>query len=553
MGGFGKGPIRVSSVGGSTHIDQFGFDGNLPTGLDFVQSDEVFVAVQQQMHTAEIAGDEDLQRKIYKHKQLTYLALWGIMTESNTNKPGYKDPHYGVITEYGCWCLPSQYNNFTAGHGEPIDAIDSACHDRNRCSRCAVGEFEDCSATTGYSFEAVENMDGSRVIKCTDPEGSCGRSLCECDSAFVNTLSTFYPDWNAENSFYRYDGSSKFDRKTKCHVAGQPLPAAPVVVAPEPVEIAIAPKPVSPIKKETNNVFDYFTFDSDADNTESDDGYGTYESALYGQYDGDYSNYYEDQGLVNDDDEDDVPAAPVAAAQVQPAVVPAAPAPAAPAPSPVKPASPVVQAVVQAEPEEQNTASLFDYFDTPEVDASDIAYDDNVKFNHLTGKWEIIPENDAIYDHYTWDDIEEHPDLEWVKDSYRYFTDEQISAMPSLRMNTNEGEDGHGLGLDSAIEAVKIVAGNDWRGGFINPDTGFVDIDHSDYDQVNSAYNSVDYDGNVFDHNSNLLENPTETCCGVYPRRFPYVASTNKQCCKYGTFNPLTHSCCDERITSGQC
>lgn len=44
-------------------------------------------------------------------------------------------------------------------------------------------------------------------------------------------------------------------------------------------------------------------------------------------------------------------------------------------------------------------------------------------------------------------------------------------------------------------------------------------------------------------------------CCGVYPKRKPFVVTPARQCCGYDTFNSATHDCCDgERIADpGAC
>jgi len=36
----------------------------------------------------------------------------------------------------------------------------------------------------------------------------------------------------------------------------------------------------------------------------------------------------------------------------------------------------------------------------------------------------------------------------------------------------------------------------------------------------------------------------SKSCCGIYPKRFPYGVTANRQCCVTKTYNPATKNCC---------
>ena len=172
-----------------------------------------------------------------KHKQLSYMVLYRILGEpENTQKPVF-----GVISQYGCWCLPQSNSNFTAGYGQPIDDIDKMCRHRAFCVRCATQtDFVDieCSPKSGYKFKGDVNIvTGKREILCEDPVGSCKHSICSCDKALADDIfEVGLERWNADNSVYPYGDSETFNRADSCNnVVKVSTTVKPVVIATEEV------------------------------------------------------------------------------------------------------------------------------------------------------------------------------------------------------------------------------------------------------------------------------------------------------------------------------
>lgn len=543
---------------GTTDFNEYNFEGSLPSDFTFINfvEDEVYNIIKQQEITAENANDINLQQKIYKHKQLSFTALWSITSPKNSQETSFTNPDFGVITEYGCWCMPSMYNDFTIGHGTPVDLIDKACRDRARCTKCAISEFKNCQATSGYSFQAYTDSMGRRGITCDEnTSDSCQKALCQCDAAFVETLGSEYKNYNKD-----YDRHN-FNRNSGCHSSSsssnvseesqsntspgsvnQPVSQPISQPVSNPVDPPIVPIN-APVSQQSNNPYHYqnppsqpdtqptvthndnsnsYNYDDNSNYETYDNYYGPYNSLNlndnYGDaYDNSYNSYndYNINNYSNDNAYD------------------------------------------TGYNNQYDSSSFLDYFNTEQNDPTqdNPDYDINEIFNHLSGNWEELQPNDPIYDQYTWDDPEEMVDTQWTSESYEHFSNSDIDQIKTSYMNKNDV----GLGLeDEAI--VRRLTGS-WTGEYIEPPISsssnintLTNIDHTNYNQVNDYYSSssdqndfIDYD--IYD--SNLLEEPLETCCGVYPKRYPFVESSSVMCCKYGTYNPLTHSCCGEHVLDG--
>lgn len=109
-------------------------------------------------------------------------------------------PLFGKFCFYGCYCFAKGPKELLidAGNGKPMDGADNACRQHLQCHSCTKIDFEDkCNVSDGYAFEAKEDeVTGIRWIKCLNNEGSCKRSICECDKALAYDLSDAEGEWN---------------------------------------------------------------------------------------------------------------------------------------------------------------------------------------------------------------------------------------------------------------------------------------------------------------------------------------------------------------------
>lgn len=223
----------------NTVIKKGGFSGKFKgETFESVEGDDpVWRLLESHAEAAKSANDVELVDAIRKHKQLSYMVLYRILGEAeNTQKPVF-----GLISQYGCWCLPQSNSNFTAGYGQPIDDIDKMCRHRAFCVRCATQtDFVDieCSPKSGYKFKGDVNIvTGKREILCEDPVGSCKHSICSCDKALADDIfEVGLERWNADNSVYPYGDSETFNRADSCNnVVKVSTTVKPVVIATEEV------------------------------------------------------------------------------------------------------------------------------------------------------------------------------------------------------------------------------------------------------------------------------------------------------------------------------
>lgn len=508
-------------------FNRFNFDGSIPETFDFATvNDPVFQAMSSHEITALNSGDNKLYEKVYKHKQLTYISLWSASSPKNkiTGKEKYENPSYGLITEYGCWCLPNQYSNFTAGYGTPLDKIDTACRDRSLCARCATSEFSHCDATNGYQFETFQDISGKRGIKCDkNPINSCQRALCECDAAFVDSVGDNYLNWDEKLSA----NSGKFDRKASC--GANPHVTTTTKITTITTTTTTTKTPATEVVAD-----DYFDWMKDDASTFDASDYSN--SDYYENYD--ESESENDYGFIEYEDEKPENLPEIAAVSVN---------------------QPTFSAQSQSEDnkpsEQQNFEDLFgDYagIDSDLIDADSESEsggmpDHNLVFNPLTGKWEQLLEDDIIYDQFNYDDVSEQHDGD--VSHYLYFPPHVVSR---LKVSS--------IGDSVDQTAVKEVH-SEWSGKLLNVNKH----DPNDYSSVHDYYynfddvdagqadNSSQNRGIFSEHQENLQEihHNSQTCCGEYPRRFPYHASPEKKCCRFGTFNPKTHSCCGDHVLLG--
>lgn len=128
-------------------------------------------------------------------------------------------PMFGKFAYYGCWCFPEGSLDLGAGYGEPVDEIDRTCKKQNQCHRCASMKFgkSECPASSEYKFRGIEDeVTKKRYVVCLDDEGTCGRSLCECDKQLAETIAGLEFEW--ETDYHAKWGN--FDRPEVCRTPG---------------------------------------------------------------------------------------------------------------------------------------------------------------------------------------------------------------------------------------------------------------------------------------------------------------------------------------------
>jgi hypothetical protein len=129
-------------------------------------------------------------------------------------------PLFGKFCFYGCHCFSKGPMHLLedAGNGAPLDAADTSCRSHGRCHYCAQKDFgeEKCSVTRPYSFSAKQDaVTGVRFIECRNTEGSCKRSICECDKALAYDLADNENTWN----ILHHQRWGQFDQEANCRSA----------------------------------------------------------------------------------------------------------------------------------------------------------------------------------------------------------------------------------------------------------------------------------------------------------------------------------------------
>lgn len=134
-------------------------------------------------------------------------------------------PILGKYVYYGCYCFSDAQYQLDAGHGKPVDAIDSACKRFQQCYACVKKDFVEekqqanCDGTgRSYKFKGiVDPVTGQKQILCLNAEGSCKRAICECDKKLAEELSGLEFKWNIVNH-QRWGG---FNKDNQCSGFGQ--------------------------------------------------------------------------------------------------------------------------------------------------------------------------------------------------------------------------------------------------------------------------------------------------------------------------------------------
>lgn len=131
--------------------------------------------------------------------------------------------------DYGCWCsrvtqlvAASSAEKSETGHndgGFPLDRIDMACHDWNKCMRCVTLEARS-HHQDGPNSDPVKNritsgrcksdeakfsigMKSNGELTCKDPINyvrPCAYESCSCSLHLIEQLTSFADQWTWENS-----------------------------------------------------------------------------------------------------------------------------------------------------------------------------------------------------------------------------------------------------------------------------------------------------------------------------------------------------------------
>jgi len=138
--------------------------------------------------------DEAFERAQRKNRKMTAFVLDGQADArfDQMNKMLYYmsggELNMADYQSYGCHCASG------AGHGAPVDDIDSSCQRNNQCRSCTQIDWSSCQAQQAYFVNgwAPNNVDG---IICVDQENTCSRALCECDLQLVKDIVASNNKW----------------------------------------------------------------------------------------------------------------------------------------------------------------------------------------------------------------------------------------------------------------------------------------------------------------------------------------------------------------------
>lgn len=152
--------------------------------------------------------------------------------------------------DYGCWCsrvtqlvAASSAEKSEAGHkreandgGFPLDRIDMACHDWNKCMRCVTLEARS-HHQDGPNSDPVKNritsgrcksdeakfsigVKSNGELTCQDPINyvrPCAYESCSCSLHLIEQLTSFAEQWTWENSKSGDKKCKKVTKKVKNH------------------------------------------------------------------------------------------------------------------------------------------------------------------------------------------------------------------------------------------------------------------------------------------------------------------------------------------------
>lgn len=115
------------------------------------------------------------------------------------------------VNNYGCHCWPNNKGKeHLTGYGQPLDDVDTVCHELKQCHKCVNMDFGDSEkgcdpVDTKYKAKLTKQDDGSIEIQCMNTlnrkgtnNGDCKRGLCECDKAFAEQFSATFGQWDEE-------------------------------------------------------------------------------------------------------------------------------------------------------------------------------------------------------------------------------------------------------------------------------------------------------------------------------------------------------------------
>lgn len=144
-----------------------------------------------------------------KYLQLKYVALYL-----------QKNKLLGKFCFYGCWCFPKAAGAAYSGYGVPVDNIDKSCHEFTTCYNCIynpqlIGQRCNENDPAKYNIGGSQNPETGKVaLFCTDQQGTCLRSRCECDLDLALKLAQYEDEWSPQN--HHKWGSPPFNPQQAC-------------------------------------------------------------------------------------------------------------------------------------------------------------------------------------------------------------------------------------------------------------------------------------------------------------------------------------------------
>lgn len=232
-----------------TFTDQSGVtviwsDYNTPEECDAVKRDEFeqeCLVECEEEDSPYTCSDDDIERCVNaqfmagrsaaKRKLGVRYTRWKAVTRMIAHivaKPNLKKKEVvKKILNYGCHCFPgSKRNRSVGGKGPAMDTIDGICRSQYQCHKCVEMEYGCSPDLNPYTvqFKGRKNALQKEVI-CRDDEGTCSRSICECDRNMAENLEDVWFAANIHNGFYWKDRRNAkknptFDYEGTCNASG---------------------------------------------------------------------------------------------------------------------------------------------------------------------------------------------------------------------------------------------------------------------------------------------------------------------------------------------
>lgn len=136
------------------------------------------------------------------------------------------------MINYGCHCFPGGKKTRTVGgKGPAMDEIDGVCRTQFQCHKCVEMDTGCDPDATPYKAQ-FKGKKGTLVkdVICRDTEGTCGRSMCECDKRMAENLEKIWFKEGMHNGYFWKDRRNAkrnptFDYEGTCLVnGGSPVP-----------------------------------------------------------------------------------------------------------------------------------------------------------------------------------------------------------------------------------------------------------------------------------------------------------------------------------------